>query len=493
MLRRPVGPGLVPGRRGTSPRPTFGSAPVQLFMAGVALCLAGCGEPTWSPYSLVDKLRVLGVASEPAAVHPGELARLKALVVDPNRPGKKDTILWISCDPDPTSVQVNACTQFETLRNPGDFLSGCLADGCPQKDQRCDMETQSCVPGCSRTGCETGMRCETMTQTCIAEKSGVAVGIRPAGINEFAAYQAPADIFAPLPADDPHRVRGLVATIFGIVFGDELPFPPEVEDIRGAVRRADAGEIESVLFLKRLPIVDNGVAANKNPRVTAILLFGAGLPEGGGRFAPGSLIPRFQPGEKVEINATAEPGAAECYAAKTPQGEDIVEDDCDGDGVPDAKKERLIAVWFTTAGAFENDRTAIDYTVNHFTAPDGSEKHPIPDDRTGRLWTVLQDGRGGTSWIERSFYVCDAALPSPAIESVDPNPVSIGQTVTLRGQSLDQVLDVGLSDLPVWGGWDSQKGAWVGSVISGTPTGNAIDLVARGRNCRDDHRTVEVR
>ena len=44
-----------------------------------------------------------------------------------------------------------------------------------------------------------------------------------------------------------------------------------------------------------------------------------------------------------------------------------------------------------------------------FTAP-GSTADPVPERRTGILYTVFRDTRGGQSWREWPFFVCDDSL-----------------------------------------------------------------------------------
>ncbi|MFL5320821.1 MAG: hypothetical protein ACJ790_14260, partial [Myxococcaceae bacterium] len=60
-----------------------------------ALGCVGCGEDV-APATFVDKLRVLAVMSTPPDLAPGETAVLHTLTVDPSRPGKKNTLIWLA-------------------------------------------------------------------------------------------------------------------------------------------------------------------------------------------------------------------------------------------------------------------------------------------------------------------------------------------------------------------------------------------------------------
>lgn len=479
-----------------------------LAVAG-AFLLAACGED-FAPYTLVDKLRVLGVRAEPPMLRPGERASLKALVVDPRDRSRKVGVIWIACDPDPLSLESVRCARFETLQRPEEFLAGCLTDGCPAR-QRCDLETRACVEGCTSTKCVSPRRecvkrctqevcrdvpytCNPITETCVPDTGQPVPGVRPAGFNQTAAYIAPRDVFDPLCPDASQRVRGLNATIFGIVFGAELPFPPETNDIRDAVERAqlpedDPRHIDSVLFLKRIPIIDfpaenRPTAPNANPVLQGIVA-SATFTE------PAAAIPRALPGERVKLEPAFAAGSDQCFYTVDPQGEPVQEVPCTVDGSSFlGKRERLIAVWFSTAGTFNDGRTALDFESGSFNpetfaAPDGSNRWPISADRFESWWVVLQDGRGGASWTERPVFVCDPTRPTPQIRSVEPIAPVPGARIVLRGTDLDQILDVTVGARVVPGSYDPASGGWVGTLPADTPAPTTQPLRARAKSCGD--------
>jgi hypothetical protein len=62
------------------------------------LTLLGCGVgpmDTLSEAWRIDRLRVLGVAAEPAEAHPGDLVAFRALVVSPEEP--VGAVVWLAC------------------------------------------------------------------------------------------------------------------------------------------------------------------------------------------------------------------------------------------------------------------------------------------------------------------------------------------------------------------------------------------------------------
>ena len=86
-------------------------APIALALL---VFLVGCADE-FTPASTVNKLRVLGIRSEPAELRPGEAATVSALVMDPSRPGKANTLVWFACDPDPLNLGRSACSDLGEL------------------------------------------------------------------------------------------------------------------------------------------------------------------------------------------------------------------------------------------------------------------------------------------------------------------------------------------------------------------------------------------
>jgi hypothetical protein len=82
-----------------------------------------------------------------------------------------------------------------------------------------------------------------------------------------------------------------------------------------------------------------------------------------------------------------------------------------GGDQPEPRRERLIVSWFTDAGEIDDSRTSfidgeieIDVARRNLWTPPGTTDYPGSD---ARIWGVLRDGRGGTTWIERSVRLED--------------------------------------------------------------------------------------
>ncbi|HLM47169.1 MAG TPA: hypothetical protein VK458_25100, partial [Myxococcaceae bacterium] len=88
---------------------------MMVLSALVGLCAC---EEEFKPETEVVGLRVLGLRASPAELAPGQTATLSALVVDPSRPGKPLTLLWLGCEPDPLDLGRSPCSDTETLGDP---------------------------------------------------------------------------------------------------------------------------------------------------------------------------------------------------------------------------------------------------------------------------------------------------------------------------------------------------------------------------------------
>ena len=68
------------------------------------------------------------------------------------------------------------------------------------------------------------------------------------------------------------------------------------------------------------------------------------------------------------------------------------------------EREAWVWSWFTTAGAFERERTRAFDQEQIWTAP-GDADHPLPESGRVFLYTVLRDARGGIDWIRREVRI----------------------------------------------------------------------------------------
>lgn len=339
------------------------------------LLLCACGE-TWAPETLIEDLRVIGMRAEPAEIKPGESATLTALVLDPSRPGKRSTVLWLGCDPDPFNLGRSACSDPVALQDPAALL-GNLDGGLPP-------------------------------------------GVKFIGLNESAAYGADPELFHALDAGDPRRITGTVGQVLAIVIGKETTGIPGRDEL-AALLRPDAG-VQSVIALFRIK-VSEAATRNANPVISNFLV------EGEPQF-PGART-QLMPAEKVFVAVDAPESSFEPYVQSTPTG-DV------------AKVEQLTSAWYSTSGRFNYNRIALRGEVKGiFTAPGAVENptDPVPENRTGTFYVVMRDTRGGQSWADFPYFICDATLPAPKIAAVH-SPATRGDVVVIEGQNLGSLLDV---------------------------------------------------
>jgi hypothetical protein len=228
--------------------------------------LAACGED-WKPETVVEGLRVLGMRATPAELHPGDTARLEALVVDPSRPGKRTTVIWLGCDPDPFDLGRSACSDPSVLSNPAAFSGGGL--------------------------------------------SALPPGMHAIGFNELAAYTAPANSFDQLPAGDARRVKGTVAQVLAFVVAEEVSPAAPPEELAALLERVKAKEVKSLIALFRIRVTEEP-QLNKNPALSALWVDDARLPDG--------ATLRVEPGTVVRLEATVPDEAFEEYDLIQPEG-----------------------------------------------------------------------------------------------------------------------------------------------------------------------------
>jgi hypothetical protein len=388
-----------------------------VLLAPLLALLTACGE-SWSPETLIEDLRVIGVRAEPAELRPGESATLSALILDPSRPGKKNTVLWLGCDPDPFNLGRSACSDPVALQDP----------------------------------------------TALVGSSTLPPGVKFIGLNDFATYAVDKDLFAPLTADDPRRKTGTVGQILAIALATETTGVPDQQEIARLFAKVQSKEIQSVITLYRIK-VSEADARNSNPTISTFSIAGE-------LQIPGTHA-QLGVAEKLQVEVDAPESAFEPFVQDTPTG-------------PEAKVERLTSSWYSTSGRFNYERIALRGDVKGvFTAPGSPENSTdlVPEKRTGSFYVVMRDTRGGQTWSEFPFYICDTFLPGPHITSID-SPAVKGDPVVVHGEHLENVLDliiggVGLED----GAYNALTGNWEALVPSAVLPGR-YPVRLHGKECR---------
>ena len=244
-------------------------------------------------------------------------------------------------------------------------------------------------------------------------------GVTVIGLNDRAAYTVPAGLFSVLAPDDPRRQKGTVGQIIGFAIAETVSPQASMEELQALFERVQRKELKSILALFRVNISESPVR-NANPVVDSLVVANEPWPKGARFFV--------RENEPVTLDVLAPESSFEPFELDTPTG-------------VEQKTERILTAWYSTSGRFSETSTALGEGVKTiFTAP-GSTADPVPERRTGILYTVFRDTRGGQSWREWPFFVCDESLAPPNITSVDW-PASAADPVVLRGEDLRSVLDV---------------------------------------------------
>jgi hypothetical protein len=393
-------------------------------LAVLALAATACSN-SFTPDTLVNSFRVLGVEADQPELHPGDTTALHALVVDPTRPGQTNTLLWIGCDPDPLDLGRSACSDLATLQDP--------------------------------------------TALALNVDGGAFVlppGMHEIGFDDSAAYQAPTDTFADIPDASVQRLEGSVADVLIIAAAGELPITATDAQITAFFTSVQNGTIPSIVVIDRVVISEEQIL-NQNPVLDDLWVDGAPIPDGG--------TFRVSAGETAKLSMTAPASSYEQYDLYEP------------DGTIEPQQEELLAAFYSTTGTFSDDQAALDGGIPvTFTAPDGGAQNPLPTDRGGTVWVVVRDTRGGESWVQYPLFICDSTLPAPAVTGISPTSgVANGSTVlTLQGENLSSVLDVALGDGALRATSYFAANQTFRGLVPPLPSGS-YPVTVRGRDCHD--------
>jgi len=297
----------------------------------------------------------------------------------------------------------------------------------------------------------------------LGDVSSLPEGVKPLGFGTEAVYQAPANLFAQVASDDPRRTRGVLTVVLMMAVAAPLPATPE--ELQALMEKVRSGEIPSLLSIKRIRISEESVH-NENPVLESVRLGDEVLTGSGARPT------KVRPGQLYTLVGNAAEGSAERFQQLDPFG-NLVE-----------KDEPLLVSWFSTAGLFSVTRTPAGDDSQRFIVPQPFDEPPAGGRVT--LYAVLRDGRGGVDWLQRGLFVCDPFREAPTIVSVEPASGPPQTTVALRGERLDDVIDVALGTGYLSSvRWDPDLEALVGTVASDAAPG-PTKLVVRGKGCRPD-------
>lgn len=277
-------------------------------------------------------------------------------------------------------------------------------------------------------------------------------GLSLIGFDQNARYAVPANLYDVLAADDPRRQSGTVGMVLAIAVAETVDPAASAEELRALFARVEAKEVRSIIALFRVA-VSEAPEPNANPVIDGLVVAGE-------RWPTGARV-QVLPGEPVRLDVTAPDSSFEPYVRQTPSG-------------PEARAERIQVAWYSTSGRFFTQTTVLTEPVkNLFTAPGLDPEDPLPERRTGRLYTVHRDNRGGQSWREWPFYVCDETAAEPAVTGVEWPTAPEGE-VTLRGTNLEGVLDVVVDGVALEAGaFSPATQTWRAVLPAGLPPGDA--------------------
>lgn len=305
----------------------------------------------------------------------------------------------------------------------------------------------------------------------LGDMSSLPAGVRFIGLNGLANYAAPVGLFNVLAADDARRVLGTTGQVLGISIAEEVSPTAPMDELRAVFERVQKKEVRSLVSLFRVRISEDP-ERNTNPRVARLLVDDAQWPQG--------ARVMMKPAQVVDLDVDATDETFEPFTATTPNG-------------PEARVERVLVAWYSTSGRFSEERTAMREAVKtKFTAPGAKAFDPVPERRTGTMWTVLRDTRGGLSWSEFPYFICDEALPEVTVSQVRPL-VSRTDSVVLEGANLASVLDVMVGGVAVARGRANATGSsWEGTLPASVTTGTQPVVIHTRRCERLDQPSLQV-
>lgn len=308
--------------------------------------VAACGF-SFERSSDVRDARILAIQAEPpeVIVGAGPLPdiRLRALVADPRKPERITEYEWRACVPD---------LRGTTLNEGGEDISGATEDG------RCDESKDTTL---------------------------IAAGEAPLG---------PFEATVTLPAE-----LTLLAAA-GMETGLSLHAQAQLR----------VSSPEGLLYgRKRVvvsPPVPQGRQANRNPRLTALLLDDTPWEPDQPRRLKLGECPDSKKRQIVDpddptryytrcaytVTPVFDENEAEHYLVQTYAGETL------------ELRERLRFHWFAGAGSFGSTQTAQPTNVGPQTYdPISTEWFEPAVGESATIWVVIRDGRGGTSWETREI------------------------------------------------------------------------------------------
>jgi len=351
----------------------------------LGLLLTACTE--LSPQWKLDRLRILAMSAEPAALQPGESTRVSALVVDEPR-NRPLTFLWLGCAADPFNANRGPCSNEEFLKAPADFVAAFL------------REAQEASP-------------ENMYIQFLGMGS------------QSDDYYVPKELFSIFPEEHPQRKVGTFGMVLLMVIAEALPENHSYRDLALLIQRAQDKHVDSQTALFRIPVRESEEPPNQNPTVSQLLV--NDMPQ------DKSALVFLEQGKKHRLDFVVPPESFEEYVETTHQGSTH-------------KTESLFAFFFSSCGKLENDSFNFATSVRtQLLTPNGKDIQACPSP-IQKLFGVVRDSRSGQTWHEQSFVVCQNDGPSPHIRQA----VLSSHALSLEGEHLEALAELRVGEHFLW-------------------------------------------
>lgn len=286
-------------------------------------------------------------------------------------------------------------------------------------------------------------------------------GVRVLGFGTRAGYASARTLFDELPPEDPVRSNGTSGPVLGVVIGEEVNPTSNDADLRELFGRIERQEIQTVMSLTRVTVTER-LEKNHNPKFEALEQDGVAVPKGARL--------QLREGAKVKLVPRATEDSRETYSVILPAG-------------PSERSETLVASWYSTSGRFDQARVDVSTGAEtQFIVPGSSEvpDDPVPEKRTGTIWMVMRDGRGGQHYEVLPFFICDGS-PTPSLTALQA-PASSGDPLVATGQNMAGTLDLLIGGVAVSrGSYSPGRDAFLGDAPVLPPGTYPVEL--RGKNC----------
>ncbi len=286
-------------------------------------------------------------------------------------------------------------------------------------------------------------------------------GVRILGFGARAGYASSRTLFDELPPEDPVRSNGTSGPVLGVVIGEEVKPTSNDAELRELFGRIERQEIQTVMSLTRVTVTQR-LQKNHNPKLTALELDGLPVPK--------NAKLQLRAGRKVQLVPKPTADSRETYSVILPGG-------------PSERSETLVVSWYSTAGRFDQARVDVTTgTPTNFIAPGSVEvpEDPVPEKRTGTVWLVMRDGRGGQHFEVFPFYICDDS-PTPTVTRLQP-PMAAGDPLVATGENMAGALDLVIGGLALTrASYSPGQNAFLGDLPVLPPGTYAVEL--RAKNC----------